>query len=53
MKLNKITENLKELSIEEAVEIHAGESAWYWVFYAVGTVGRGYAGISFRSPLFF
>jgi hypothetical protein len=36
-------ENLKELSSDEASSINGGESAWYWVAYGIGSVGRGVA----------
>ncbi len=40
MEPNEISFDLQILSTKEALEINAGESAWYWVAYGVGVVGR-------------
>lgn len=37
--------NLRPLSMEETLQIHAGESAWYWIAYGIGAVGRGFVGL--------
>ena len=42
MKLNEISNDLKVLSTEEAIEIQGGESLWYWGAYAAGAAARGY-----------
>lgn len=36
MEIEKI-KSLKELTVEEAENTYGGESAWYWVFYAIGS----------------
>ena len=41
MKLNMISLDLRELTSDEALEINAGESAWYWFAFGIGSVGRG------------
>ena len=38
---NLTKNNLQVLSAKEAIEINAGESAWYWVAYGAGMVVRG------------
>jgi hypothetical protein len=42
MKTN-INDNLHILSREESIEIHGGETAWYWIAYGIGSIGRGFA----------
>ena len=32
-----------ELTPEEILETNGGESAWYWLSYGIGSVGRGVA----------
>lgn len=43
MELKNINDSLKELTLEEAIEINggSGESGWYWLSYGIGAVIRG------------
>ena len=38
---NQPLQNMQELSMESCEMINGGESAWYWISYAVGNFVRG------------
>ncbi len=39
--LNQSLQNMQELSMESCEMINAGETAWYWISYAVGYFVKG------------
>ena len=41
MQLQEISSELQPLTFEQANEINGGETLWYWIFYAVGTMSHG------------
>ncbi len=41
-----------ELSKEEYVTIHGGESAWYWIAYGSGVVAREYKEFAIDAYVF-
>ena len=48
-----IEDDLQILSDDEAREVNAGESGWYWIAYGVGAVARGFGafldGVAYSS----
>jgi hypothetical protein len=40
MELQKISAEMQELSFDEASSINGGESAWYWLGYAIGATAH-------------
>ena len=40
MELQKFSNELQELTSEQACEINGGESLWYWIAYGVGATAH-------------